>query len=271
MKMIPAGLMSLAIAIYPVAMVAQQEGFAESGNHVAQSGPDWESLSAGVQTIGFVQSELRVLSGSLEILLATWAAQASSNSGSRTDTLAGFAGLPAPDGFAFQRILILDKESGKLSSRVQTFGLAVREVPGSVIGMASEIEPVLRPGALFPGPDSLPAGMENGAGPGRYTWWGRLVIPLGPQEQFRPEEDRLVAKLLPLAARRGWPVERENEESGWQRVGAGEAILEPSFRYSEFTEEDWYFDPSTFTLYARIYAVYWQGENQVRFRLRLQH
>ena len=232
--------------------------------------PVWTGMPTGVQSITFQQSQLKVLSGSQEMLLATWQAQS---------TTAEPAARPitTPTGFAVERTLRLYGSRGRLYSTIQTFGLAgfaqtAADYPQTL--QPTALQPTaLQPMVLFTNPAVMDSsGIGSDAMPDRFTWWGRVLLPLAAAEQDRPEEERLLNHLLPLALRHGWRIEQEKADGFWERISAQEIELERSFQYREFTEEDWYFDPRQFKLTARVTAVYWDQESngqQQRFRIRL--
>jgi hypothetical protein len=218
-----------------------------------QALPPWQSLS-------FESSGLQVLSGNLELLLATWTAHCQ-NLQART-----MPGGPIR-GVAIQRQLSLNASNGHVYSRILAFGPGWPGAPANIdSGMFEGMDADLLPCRLDnPG---MPADLPHGV-PDRFTWWGRLAVPIAwPEGSNSPQH--FAEQVRSAADRFRWTLETQLGSGEWEPHFAERAVLERSFQNSWQTLEDWYFNPQNFSLHARVLALHWQDAEGRRFRYRLR-
>jgi len=212
------------------------------------------------QTLSFTNSGLQVLSGNLELLLATWTAHCQ-NLQNRAMPGGSIRGM------VFQRQLQLNASNGQVLSRILAFGPAWPGGSTSIdFYMEAQGEPSSPPCALA-NPIAL-TDLPHGV-PERFTWWGRLAVPIA-WPQGTASQHSFVEQVRSAADRFHWVLETQLGNGEWESFFMNADFLERSFQNNWRTQEDWYFNPQTFSLHARVLSLHWQDSDGRQFRYRLR-
>jgi len=245
-------------------LLMPRPGHAQSGAMAVNpgSGPanNDSARAPGWQTLTFVESGLQVLSGNLELLLATWTAHCQ-NFQKQALHAVNISGV------TFQRQLHLDGQNGKLHSRILAYGPVWQPTNEATNFSLQESEAPNAPLCSIVNPMSL-SDRSHGV-PDRFTWWGRLTVPIvwaGGQA----EQSQFLEQVLAAADRFHWVVETQQPNGDWMPVILDSDVLERSFQNDWRTHEDWYFNPQQFSLHARVLALHWQDADGRQFRYRLR-